>query len=798
MMRGINKGPKSKFGKFQQTLRLLYSNPAEVFTPHNRAQIFKFSLSFAFCLILSWFALYRFTPPLSLKVGDTAKVDVVSPFAFEVLDQLSTEEKRIRAETSVSMVYDYDPYVFDRLSKQIYTAFRLMRLKYREVVWPEQKIIKDKMHFEEKVRDFFVHKSTFERELGVSVSDRMFEWLTTYRFSGRIESAVIRNMDRWYQRKIAEAPDRFIPVTQKDVVLKNVGPKVSQEEVKFSKWEILDMQNQNYFVLEDKNGLEKMSEEDLELLLTLARSMMIPNMTLNKQETNIRKQNSRDSILPVNISVKKNQVLVARGATIQAASLALIEQMKKIKSERSRFLMTISLAVLLFLTSLTFGTYVRRFSNRVQFEVKDLTVMSVIALFSILIVKLFDLTFEVIFSQLRERFASEDLMYASPIVLGPILVGLLIPAGEIVWLFTAFLAIVFGVMDGFDFTFSLVALVGGIAGAKGVIRCQKRNDIYWAGLQTGLIMFGLLICLHLLDSTKATISLQDSLLKASAGLLGGILSCLFAMILVPLFESIFSYTTDVKLLELSNLNHPLLKELLVKAPGTYHHSIMVGTLIESASQEIGANPLLGKVMGYYHDIGKMNHPQYFIENQRPGHNPHDNISPFMSKTLLIAHVKDGAEYARQYRLGKPILDGILQHHGTTMMSFFYNKAMQQKKPTETVEEQEFRYPGPKPQFKEAGVLMLADGVEAASRALDDPSPMRLQTLVKTIIQKKFNDGQLDECNLSLKDLNIMEAVFVKILLGVYHHRIEYPDPPPEGKNVHSLESARSHYHKKNV
>ncbi len=795
-MRGVNRGPKTNFEKYRELLRLLISNPAEFFNPQNRAKIVKFCLSFCFCLALSWFALYRFTPPVSLKVGEVAKVDVVAPFAFEVMDQTSTEEKRVRAESVIPLVYDFDPYVFDRLSKQIYTAFRMMRLRYREVVWPEQKIIRDKLQFEEKVRDFFVHKSAFEKELGTSVSDRMFEWLTVYRFSGRIESALIRNKDRWYQRKIAEAPDRFIPASQKEVLLRNIDLKIARDEIRLSKWEILDMQNQNYFVLEDKKGLEKMNEEDLELLLSLARSMMIPNLTLNKQETNIRKQNARESILPVTISVKKNQVLIARGSAIQAASLGLVDQMKLIQSERSRFLMTVSLAILLYLTSLTFGTYVRRFSNRIRFEMKDLAVMSIIAMLSILTVKIFELGYEMLFSQLRERFAPEDLMYASPIVLGPILVGLLIPTGEIVWLFTAFLAIVFGVMEGFDFTFSLVALVGGIAGARGVVRCQKRNDIYWAGLLTGAIMFGLLICLHLLDTSKATISIEDSVNKAVAGLIGGILSSLFAMILIPIFESLFRYTTDVKLLELSNLNHPLLKELLVKAPGTYHHSIMVGTLIESAAQEIGANPLLGKVMGYYHDIGKMNHPQYFIENQRPGHNPHDNISPFMSKTLLIAHVKDGAEYARQYRLGKPILDGILEHHGTTMMSFFYTKAMQQKKPTDVVTEQEFRYPGPKPQFKESGVLMLADGVEAASRTLDDPSPMRLQTLVKSIIQKKFNDGQLDDCNLSLKDLNLIEAIFVKILLGVYHHRIEYPDTAADVK-VHSLENARTQYQKKN-
>ena len=244
---------------------------------------------------------------------------------------------------------------------------------------------------------------------------------------------------------------------------------------------------------------------------------------------------------------------------------------------------------------------------------------------------------------------------------------------------------------------------------------------------------------------------------------------------VPLLENIFHYTTDVKLLELSNLNHPLLKTMIVKAPGTYHHSMLVGSMVEAAAEEIGANPLLGKVMCYYHDIGKMEHSNYFIENQKQGQNPHDHISPFMSKTLLIAHVKDGVEMGMNYKLGKPIIDGIIQHHGTTLISYFYNKALDMKNDEDAdFSEDEFRYPGPKPQFSESALCMLADSIEAASRSLDDPSPQRLQNIVRNIIQRKFSDGQLDECNLSLKDITKIENAFIRILLGIYHQRIDYP------------------------
>ena len=256
--------------------------------------------------------------------------------------------------------------------------------------------------------------------------------------------------------------------------------------------------------------------------------------------------------------------------------------------------------------------------------------------------------------------------------------------------------------------------------------------------------------------------------------MGGIGAGVVTAGIAPLVEIAFDYTTDIKLLELANLDHPILRKLMIEAPGTYHHSVIVGSMVEAAASEIGANPLLAKVCGYYHDIGKIKKPMYFIENQTNGKNRHDKLAPSMSSLILIAHIKNGVEIARENKLGQDIIDSIRQHHGTSFISFFYEKAKKQKG-KDAVNIDDFRYPGPKPMTKEAALVMLADVVEAASRTLDNPTTSRIQGLVQNLINKIFSDGQLENCELTLKDLHNIAKSFNNILSGIYHHRIEYPE-----------------------
>jgi putative nucleotidyltransferase with HDIG domain len=264
-----------------------------------------------------------------------------------------------------------------------------------------------------------------------------------------------------------------------------------------------------------------------------------------------------------------------------------------------------------------------------------------------------------------------------------------------------------------------------------------------------------------------------SQLLSAAG--SGILVALIASVAIPAIESTFNVASDMKLMELANLNQPALKDMILKAPGSYHHSVLVGSLAEAAAEDIGANPLLARVAATYHDIGKMTKPEYFVENQESRDNRHERLSPSMSALILAAHVKDGAEVAKEHRLPRRVVDIIRQHHGTRLITFFFNKAKEMEDPAvQTVDERDFRYPGPKPQSREAALIMLADAVEAASKVLADPTPARIRGLIQKIINDIFIDGQLDDSNLTLRDLHQIARSFTRTVTGILHHRIDYP------------------------
>jgi hypothetical protein len=263
---------------------------------------------------------------------------------------------------------------------------------------------------------------------------------------------------------------------------------------------------------------------------------------------------------------------------------------------------------------------------------------------------------------------------------------------------------------------------------------------------------------------------------------GGVVSLLFILGVSPVAEFLFGYTSRFKLMELMNLEQPLLQELMVRAPGTYHHSLILSNMVEAGANAVGANALLAKVAALYHDIGKLKSPHYFIENQYGRPNPHDKLAASMSALVLIAHVKKGVELARENKLGQEIEDIICQHHGTSLITFFFHRAKDNASPNEVVREQDYRYPGPKPQTREAGLLLLADAAEASARTLADPSPSRIQGHVESIFRKIFAEGQLDECDLTLKDLHLLSKAYSRVLTGVFHQRIEYPGGKARAKD----------------
>ena len=250
--------------------------------------------------------------------------------------------------------------------------------------------------------------------------------------------------------------------------------------------------------------------------------------------------------------------------------------------------------------------------------------------------------------------------------------------------------------------------------------------------------------------------------------------CSFDDWFLPLWESVFRILTPFKLLELSNPNHPILKRLLMEAPGTYHHSVIVGNLSENAANAIGSNGLLARVSAYYHDQGKLKRPYLFKENQIGAENPHDKMTPGLSAEIIKSHVRDGIEMAMEAKLPQEIIQAIEEHHGTTLVKYFYHKALSEGK-DELVKEEDYRYNGRKPQSKETAVIMLADSVEAAVRSMPEPTSDKIDQLIHKIIKDKFDDGQLDECDLTLKDLEKIASSFKTVLMGIFHERIEYPE-----------------------
>lgn len=359
--------------------------------------------------------------------------------------------------------------------------------------------------------------------------------------------------------------------------------------------------------------------------------------------------------------------------------------------------------------------------------------------------------------------------YLIPITIGSMLLTIFYDT-RVGFVGTIVLSILIGSLRGMEFNITVISMFVGTVAVISVARIKTRK---WLFNSIVMVVGAYIISITVMELLRYT-PFRQILTYWFYGAINGFISALMVYGLQVIFEYFFDIVTDMQLLELSDLNNPLLRKLAIEAPGTYHHSLMVGNLAESAAEAIGANTLLARVGSYYHDIGKIEKREYFIENQSRMRNPHEKLSPTMSCLILINHVKKGQEIARKYKLPKEIRDFIAEHHGTNLISFFYQKALE-KNEGEEIDESIFRYPGPRPKSKETAIVMLADAVEAASRTLKDPSTSRLKGMVTAIVQERFRESELDECPLTLRDLTKIIDSFQTILLGTFHGRIEYPD-----------------------
>jgi len=361
-----------------------------------------------------------------------------------------------------------------------------------------------------------------------------------------------------------------------------------------------------------------------------------------------------------------------------------------------------------------------------------------------------------------------------PFSVVPMLATLLFNELEISFLLSLVCGVTVASLAGGHFYSLVLFLISAITSSLLVFGARRRMVIIRAGLFVGIIQ-----ALSLFLARRFWLDLPGQYLIL---LINGVISSVIVVGILPVFEYLFCTVTNVSLLELADFNQPILQRMIMEAPGTYHHSLVVGNLSEAACRQIGANALLARIGAYYHDIGKLEKADYFSENQNITSSRHDELSPTMSKLVIMNHVKEGVELAKRYNLNPRLIDFIQQHHGNSLVYYFYRRALEEIEEDQEIKEEGFRYPGPKPDTKEAAIVLLADSVEAAIRALKDPVPSKIEEVVHKVINNKFIDGQLDECDLTLKDLEQISAVFIRILGGMYHSRISYPESTKSENN----------------
>lgn len=494
------------------------------------------------------------------------------------------------------------------------------------------------------------------------------------------------------------------------------------------------------------------------IAVDILQKVIKPNSRVDEKATSARREAYIESYIMENpVIIYKDERIISKDDIVTEDKFEVLKELNYIDSEgKPDYLLYISVFLIIFILFIVTFLYIKRFHPKVYYDRNSIMLICVTILIT---------TF---FAWCVKEFIPELSSFIIPIFIAPIVIAIFLGVEPAISI-NIMLAFSYSLMLGRNLEFIIMTIVGGTFAAFYTSNATQRRRISLAGILLGLLNAVIIVFLGMIDKRGIESLLND----AGLALINGILSIILAIGLLPFLESIFNIVTPLKLLEYADPNHPLLKRLLMEAPGTYHHSLMVGNLAEVATREIGGNSLLARVGAYFHDIGKLKRPHFFKENQFSD-NPHDKLTPNLSTLVITSHTKDGEEVALKYRLPKIIRDIVLQHHGNTLVAYFYHKATQIDK-VEELKEENFRYEGPVPDTREAAVVMLADSVEAAVRSLSEKTPGKIEGLIRKIIKDKLDDGQLDRCDLTLKDLSIIADSFLQVLNGIYHERPEYPE-----------------------
>ena len=495
----------------------------------------------------------------------------------------------------------------------------------------------------------------------------------------------------------------------------------------------------------------KLENEVSSVLKPIIQTQINANVFFDEEKTNETIQEAQKNISKV--IIKQNQIIVKEGEPVTQEQIDILSDLGMLSDENATAYVYVYLALAVFLAIVLFlqYSYIKLNYKEIFKSTKKLILISVINLISLILARTIG-----IISPLLIPFACAPMMLT------------LLLNYKISLVLSTLNIIIISALNGFDVQVILLGIVSSILGSTLLKKMQQRNELLYSTLYIAVASAILILSTGILISSN----LGEVLIKGCITVAGGLLSGIFALGILPFLEGTFNEVTTLKLLELSNPNNPLLKRLLMEAPGTYHHSMLVANLAELAAEEVGANSVITRIGCYYHDIGKIERPYFFGENQIGGDNPHNNITPNLSTMIIKSHVKDGLELAKKHNLPKVIQDIIAEHHGKTLVKYFYYTM---KNSTENeINIEDYMYEGPIPSSREAGIVMLSDSVEAAVRSIKEVNREKINEMVNNIMDDKLSSGQLNNCDLTLKDIEKIRTCFLTTLNGIYHHRIEYP------------------------
>ncbi|WP_274651906.1 HD family phosphohydrolase [Paenibacillus humicola] len=511
-----------------------------------------------------------------------------------------------------------------------------------------------------------------------------------------------------------------------------------------------------------------------EIVQELARYAIMPNRFYDKQATSDARVQAKENTPEV--IIKQGDIIVQKGEMISQDVYDRLSGFGLLQDKRT-YWPNLGLLLMSVLFMLVIYSYLEKSSGLWKGGKTGYNNSQLMMLLLVFVLNLAAMHI----ARLTQTEAVPYVGYLAPTAMGAMLIALLLDAPLAIvstFLFALAGSVIFNTEPNriFDFNYGFVTAVVSFAAIFAIHRASHRSTILKAGIMVSLFGSASVVSLLLLQSELP--QRTDMILPVAFTFASGLLTAILVIGLMPFFEVSFGILSALKLVELSNPNHPLLRKLLTETPGTYHHSVMVGNLSEAAAEAIGADGLLCRVGSFYHDIGKTKRPSYFIENQTNIENPHDKIDPKLSKSIIIAHARDGVEMQKAHNIPKPIRDIAEQHHGTTFLKYFYYKALKQAEEAGVepdFTEDDFRYPGPRAQSKEAAIVGIADCVEAAVRSLRNPTMEQIETMIAKIIKGRLEDGQLDECDLTMKELDKIAQTLKETVIGIFHSRIEYPE-----------------------